>query len=146
MCVHACVVFMCRGEKKQAGVKGNGVWRRPNIFCMEQLPLPSPHLGSQQSVRVSPEWQEVPTEKCCWIQALRRGDQIAPDVKALLNTPTGSSGPPPQKKSIGLRSSLLTKRQWKWLLGRIEKKKSYIKLSSFEDPRHPKEECNTKRE
>lgn len=70
MCVHACAVFMCREAKRQAGAKGNGVWRRPNIFCIQQLPLPNPHLGSQQSVGVRPEWQEVPAEKCCWIRAL----------------------------------------------------------------------------
>ena len=49
--VHVCVCmrvqYLCVWERKSRmvvrGRLGNGVWRRPDVFCIEQLPCVNPH-------------------------------------------------------------------------------------------------------
>lgn len=91
-CVHGCVCMRVqylrvweRVRKSRIAVRGrlrNGVWRRPDVVCIEQLPLPNPHWGSQHLVGASLEWQAIPTVKYCWIPTLHRSDHLFLHAKA----------------------------------------------------------------
>lgn len=124
-CVCMCVQYLCMWErvrKSRIGVRGtlrNGVWRRPGVVYIEQLPLPNPHWGSQHLIGASLEQQAVPTVKCCWIQTLHRSDHLLLHAKALLHHShvyweargPWHDGRKAGKYLIYLESSLLTERK-----------------------------------